>query len=321
MIVVDLGILAAAGYGTYAGTKRGVVLVALELVSFFVATVVAVTAYPAASEVLQGWAGIATSLAHVAAFAVIWMATELICALLARLFLVPRLIKRFPVNWTSQVAGGAVNAVKAIILLTVGLILFAGLPLSALAKRPVTDSLLANTLLASSGLWQHWIQGGLGRDLDDSLTFFTVSAEPESNQHIDLGFTATEVKIDAEGEKTMLKLTNRERVGRGLKPLDINSKARDVARAYSKRMLAEGYFSHIDADKHTPFDRMTAGGVAYNTAGENLALAPTLQLAEQGLMNSPGHRANILSPNYHQVGISVVDAGPYGLMITEDFTD
>ena len=321
MIIVDLGILAVVGYGTYAGTKRGVMLATLEFASFFVATVVAILVYPSVAASLVDWMGITTALAHVAAFALVWMMTEILTALLARWLLVPRLIKRFPLNWASQVTGGAVNAVKSIMLLTFGLILFAGLPLSALAKRPVTDSFLANTLLASSGLWQQWVSGTLCGDLGESLNFVTVSAEPESNQHIDLGFTATDVSVDTEAEEMMLKLTNRERTARGLRPLEINARARDVARAYSKRMLAEGYFSHIDADKHTPFDRMTAGGVSYGTAGENLALAPTVQLAQQGLMNSPGHRANILSPSYREVGIGVIDAGPYGLMITEDFTD
>jgi len=44
-------------------------------------------------------------------------------------------------------------------------------------------------------------------------------------------------------------------------------------------------------------------------------------LAMQGLMNSPGHRANILSPSFHKVGIGVLDAGIYGEMFVQEFTD
>jgi uncharacterized protein YkwD len=94
-----------------------------------------------------------------------------------------------------------------------------------------------------------------------------------------------------------------------------------VARAYSADMFARGYFSHLDPDGKSPFDRMRAGDVEFGTAGENLALAPTLKLAHQGLMNSPGHRANILKPEYRTVGIGIVDGGAYGLMVTQDFTD
>ncbi len=68
-------------------------------------------------------------------------------------------------------------------------------------------------------------------------------------------------------------------------------------------------------------DRMAAAGVTYRTAGENLALAPTLSLAHTGLMNSPGHRANILHPDFGRVGIGIVDGGLRGLMVTQNFRD
>jgi uncharacterized protein YkwD len=86
-------------------------------------------------------------------------------------------------------------------------------------------------------------------------------------------------------------------------------------------MLQRGYFSHITPEGFSPFDRLKAGKVAFGSAGENLALAPTLALAHQGLMNSPPHRANILNPAYRTVGIGVLDAGPYGVMVTQNFTD
>ena len=54
-------------------------------------------------------------------------------------------------------------------------------------------------------------------------------------------------------------------------------------------------------------------------AGENLAGAPTVERAHSGLMNSPGHRANILNPNFTHVGIGIVDGGPYGKMYTQTF--
>ena len=52
---------------------------------------------------------------------------------------------------------------------------------------------------------------------------------------------------------------------------------------------------------------------------QNLALAPTLPQAHQGLMNSPGHRANILRPAFGRVGIGIVDGGRRGQMVTPNF--
>ena len=54
---------------------------------------------------------------------------------------------------------------------------------------------------------------------------------------------------------------------------------------------------------------------------ENLALAPNVDIAHKGLMNSPGHRANILSPSFGRVGIGVIDGGGYGKMFAQEFAD
>ena len=68
-----------------------------------------------------------------------------------------------------------------------------------------------------------------------------------------------------------------------------------------------------------PFERMREANVRFLAAGENLALAPTLQIAHTGLMNSPGHRANILQRDFGRVGIGIMDGGVHGLMVTQDF--
>ena len=79
-------------------------------------------------------------------------------------------------------------------------------------------------------------------------------------------------------------------------------------------LLTDMPFHHKD-----PFDRIRESNVQFKTAGENLALAPTLSIAHNGLMNSPGHRANILRPQFGRVGIGVLDSRRHGLMITQNF--
>jgi uncharacterized protein YkwD len=84
-------------------------------------------------------------------------------------------------------------------------------------------------------------------------------------------------------------------------------------------MFRLGYFSHTSPVSGSPADRLAHAGVAYAASGENLAYAPSVELAHQGLMASPGHRANILEPAYSRVGIGVQNAGLYGRMFTEEF--
>lgn len=119
----------------------------------------------------------------------------------------------------------------------------------------------------------------------------------------------------------MLDLINAERAQAGLAPLAADPEMQAVARAHSVDMLRRGYFGHNTPEGRTPFDRIDAAEITYRTAGENLALAPTLALAHSGLMNSPGHRANILRPEFGRVGIGIIDGGIRGLMITQNFRD
>lgn len=92
-----------------------------------------------------------------------------------------------------------------------------------------------------------------------------------------------------------------------------------VARKHSVDMFQKGYFSHVSPDGKGPFDRMRNDGVRFTNAGENIALAPTLDIAHSGLMHSPGHRANILRPEFGRLGIGIVDGGKYGFMISQEF--
>jgi uncharacterized protein YkwD len=64
---------------------------------------------------------------------------------------------------------------------------------------------------------------------------------------------------------------------------------------------------------------MRKAKVRFLAAGENLALGQTLQICHRGLMNSPGHRANILKAAFGRVGIGILDGGFNGLMITQNF--
>jgi uncharacterized protein YkwD len=79
------------------------------------------------------------------------------------------------------------------------------------------------------------------------------------------------------------------------------------------------YFSHESPVAGSPFDRLMAAHVSYTRAGENLAYAQSVAVAHRALMDSPGHRANILRPEFTRIGIGVIQAGIYGRMITQLF--
>jgi len=117
----------------------------------------------------------------------------------------------------------------------------------------------------------------------------------------------------------MVNLVNQERVNQGLKPLEVDMRLVKAARLKSQDMIDKNYTSHISPTYGSPFDMLKSMGITYNTAGENIAGAGTVERAHTNLMNSSGHRANILYTGYTKIGIGIVQGGPYGLMITQLF--
>jgi uncharacterized YkwD family protein len=118
----------------------------------------------------------------------------------------------------------------------------------------------------------------------------------------------------------MIDLVNQERAKAGLEPLAVDMRLVVLAREKAQDMIDRGYFSHQSPTYGSPFDMMKAAGITYRTAGENIAGAPTVERAHTALMNSEGHRRNILNPAFDHIGIGIVEGGPYGLMLSQMFT-
>jgi uncharacterized YkwD family protein len=120
-------------------------------------------------------------------------------------------------------------------------------------------------------------------------------------------------------EEEMLRLLNGERVKKGLNPLKVDMEITKVARLKSQDMIDNSYFSHNSPTYGSPFDMMKQYGVKYIYAGENLAGNPSIANAHESLMNSQGHRENILNSNFTHIGIGVKEGGQYGKMCTQMF--
>lgn len=124
--------------------------------------------------------------------------------------------------------------------------------------------------------------------------------------------------ISAE-ESKMVNLVNQARISQGIKPLTVNSQLVNLARKKSQDMVAKNYFSHNSPTYGSPFDMIKNAGITYRTAGENLAGAATTESAHQNLMNSSGHRANILNPSFTEIGIGIASGSIYGNIYTQLF--
>ena len=120
-------------------------------------------------------------------------------------------------------------------------------------------------------------------------------------------------------EQLMFDLVNEERADKGIGPLEIDMELVELARKKSQDMVDLGYFSHQSPTYGSPFDMLREAGVNYVRAGENIAGAPQTERAHVNLMNSPGHRANILNSSYTHIGIGIIDGSRYGKIYTQLF--
>jgi uncharacterized YkwD family protein len=105
-------------------------------------------------------------------------------------------------------------------------------------------------------------------------------------------------------EMEVVRLVNIERQKAGLSNFRASSELSNVARAKSKDMAVNNYFSHTSPTYGSPFEMMKSFGISYRTAGENIAKGySSAESVVRGWMNSQGHRDNILNPSFNTIGV------------------
>ena len=135
-------------------------------------------------------------------------------------------------------------------------------------------------------------------------------------------------------EQEMLALINAERTSRGLNPLQLETRLNDSSEDHSTWMLNTDTFSHTGAGGSSATQRMEDAGFDFSgswRSGENIAwqsergapgISDDVEQLHQSLMNSPGHRANILNPDYEYIGIGIEEGDYNGwdaVMVTQNF--
>lgn len=122
-------------------------------------------------------------------------------------------------------------------------------------------------------------------------------------------------------EEEVVELINQERWQRGqLPPYKIVALLDNAAELHSGNMASRSFFAHCDPDTRTqPWDRMSAAGYQWAAAAENIAAGSVSARAVVNLwMGSPGHRGNILSTDYNEVGTGFVFDGSDAADVRQD---
>ena len=313
---VDILLVLIVAVGAVTGWSRGFLFAALDLLTLAASLAAA----------FFGWREVSDLVARVAPSFGIWIAplafvgifllvNVILGSAVLRLALrIPKPVHQNVFNRLFGVAPGVVNGalhgvVAAVLLLT--------LPLGARIGTWAQASALAPRFAAPA----EWVEVQLAPIFNPAVqrTLQALTVQPDSRESVQLAFQVANAPPRPDLESRMLDMVNVERQTAGLKPLKADPELTQVARAHSRDMFARGYFSHVSPEGKDLADRLQRARAGYLTAGENLALAPTLSSAHSGLMHSPGHRANILRPQFGRLGIGILDGGTRGLMVTQAF--
>ncbi|HMA33547.1 MAG TPA: CvpA family protein [Chloroflexia bacterium] len=317
---VDLALLVMVALIAIGATSRGFLQVAVGLAGFVLTLTAALLFTAPVAAWLDTHTGVPQLWTPPLAFLGLWLGAQLLYTGIAHVLLRRTFYQasRSRANrWLALLPGALQGVLIGSLLLT----LLALAPIPGMPQQAILNSAIGGRLVSATVAVERPLEGVFGPALRQSLGFLTVKPEGESGETVLLKFQVPAPAADPDAEEQMLNLVNAERSGRGLAPLVMDPALRQLARAHATDMFQQGYFSHTGRDGRSPFDRMHDARISYSAAGENLALAPTTEFAHEGLMHSPGHRANILNSQFHKIGIGVMDGGIYGKMFVQEFTD
>lgn len=315
---VDLVIVIILIYFASEAWRHGVWVLLADFISFLGSLLISLRFYQTTASFLRSSFNLAHSISNALGFLITALIAESILG-----FVLAHAIRRLPEGlwknrWSKFLA--LIPAIgEGVVVIAFILTLFIGLPIRPSIKKDISESKIGSFILKETSGIEKSVNEVFGGVIEDSLTYLVT--KPGSRENISLTNEVLDLKIDTVSESQLFELVNKERRQRGIAELSWAPEIVPVARAHAKDMWERKYFSHYSPEGKDVGDRLSEGGIRYSIAGENLALAPTVSTAHTGLMNSEGHRANILETRFHKVGIGVIDNGYYGKMFVQVFTD
>lgn len=315
---IDLLVVGAVVFAAVSGIRAGFIATLYGLVSWIVSLIAAFALLSHVATLIDGLELVPEPASRAIAFVLVLLGAEAVFSLVGRFAIWPmvKVVHAFgPLAALDRLLGIIPSVLRMIVVLAVGLAALVVLPVGNDVRAAIDGSRFGRALVAEMAAIQPYIGELIGAE-GGGLFVTRIDADQRAELDLPEGLV---LEIDAVAEAQMVELVNEERRARGLVELVIDERLVEVARAHSREMFELGYFSHQSPNTGSPFDRMTNAGIEYQRAGENLAYAQSVAVAHRGLMDSPGHRENILRPEFTRIGVGVIAAGAYGRMFTQLF--
>lgn len=317
---IDWTIIAVLIYYGFTGWQAGFADLGLSFVTFLVSLWLAVRFHAPVGDFIAQKFGVPVLWTTVLGYVIVGFVAETVLAELSSL-LIGRIPKKILESKYNKLVGIIVSVFNGLVLASFFLLVIVALPLRGTIKSDIKASRLGGFLVTTAEKYGAPVESTIQQAKDTAIKFMTI--EPDSKERIALDVSPTEkdLRVDDYDERAMLALVNDERKKAGVGAITVDVRIIPVARAHSKDMFMRRYFSHVNPEGYDPGDRLERAGIAFTVAGENIAYAPDLETAHTGLMNSPGHRRNILDPSFRHIGIGIIATDTFGIIVTQDFTN
>jgi uncharacterized protein YkwD len=315
---IDAAVLGLLVIAAWMGFRAGLVATLYSLASWVLATAAAIAFAGPVSGLVETFARLPKPVATSVAFVAVIVLVEALFSITGYLAIRPivGLIRRSAISGADRALGVIPAIARSVFIVAVAILAIEALPVASEVKAAVETSRSGRIVGEQVSAVQPQISA-LTSQLGGSPLLVTKIGEDETEK-LDLPDVLA-IEPDPVAERQLYDLVNEERDKVGLAILAWDDRLVPVARAHSVEMFKLKYFSHESPNAGTPFDRLKMAGIGYSRAGENLAYAQSVSVAHRALMDSPGHRENILRPEFTRIGIGVVNAGAYGRMVTQLF--
>jgi uncharacterized protein YkwD len=315
---IDAAVLALIVVAAWFGYQTGFVATTYSLASWILAVAAALAFEGPAATIVERLARLPTPLAATIGFVTTIVVAEALFSAAGYIAIRPivALVRRSPLNVADRILGTLPAGIRSLFIVAVAILAIEALPVASEVKAAVETSGTGRAVNAQLAKFHPELETFAGQ-LGGSPLLVTRIGEDQTEQ-LDLP-DGIELSPDPVAERQLFDLVNGERTQRGVGALAWDERLVPVSRAHSEEMFKLKYFSHESPVSGSPFDRLKGAGITYSRAGENLAYAQSVAVSHRALMDSPGHRENILRPEFTRIGIGVISAGAYGRMITQLF--
>lgn len=317
---IDWVIIGILLYYGYQGWIAGFADLGFTFVTFFLSLWLAIKFHTPVGDFFSEKFGIAPMWTTVLGYILVAFVAEIILSEVAAL-VIDKIPKKVLSSKINKWFGIVISLFNGLVIISFVLLVILALPLRGTIRDDIKKSAIGNFLATNTEKYGGPIKSTIEQAKEAAIKFRTIEPGSKERVALDVAPTAKDLEVDDPSEREMLALINEARVSGGLRPLTVDVRTVTVARAHSRDMFLRRYFSHVNPEGEDGGDRLDKAGIQYTVAGENLAYSPDVETAHQGLMNSPGHRRNILEPSFGHIGIGIIRTERYGMMVTQDFTN